>query len=53
LIKSKNINVLCFQIITNQPNHNYLFQKMKSKYNINSYFFNDKTPMFILEKVVD
>jgi len=26
LIKSKNINVFCFQIITNQINHHYLFQ---------------------------
>jgi len=26
LIKSKNINVFCFQIITNQTNHDYRFQ---------------------------
>ena len=27
LIKTKNINVCCFQLITNQTNHNYLFQR--------------------------
>jgi len=26
LIKSKNINDFCFQIITNQTTHDYLFQ---------------------------
>jgi len=26
LIKTKNINVCCFQMITNQTNHGYLFQ---------------------------
>jgi len=26
LIKSKNINVLCFQIITNQTNYDLVFQ---------------------------
>jgi len=26
LIKSKNINGFCFQTITNQTNHDYLFQ---------------------------
>jgi len=26
LIKSKDINAFCFQIITNQTNHDYLFQ---------------------------
>jgi len=25
-IKTKNINVCCFQVITNQTNHDYLFQ---------------------------
>jgi len=26
LIKTKNINVCCFQVITNQTNHDYLFK---------------------------
>jgi len=26
MIQIKNINVFCFQIITNQTNHEYLFQ---------------------------
>jgi len=26
LIKTKNINVCCFQVITKQINHDYLFQ---------------------------
>jgi len=26
VIKTKNINVCCFQVITNQTNHDYIFQ---------------------------
>ena len=54
-IKSKNINVFCFQIITNQTNNDYLFQffqkkmiiyfnetnNITKKYNLHPYFFND------------
>jgi len=29
LIKTKNINVCCFQVITNQTNHDYLYQLAK------------------------
>jgi len=51
LIKTKNINVRCFQIITNQTNHNYPFQQHQQynkKYNINSYFyFNDTITIFL------
>ena len=43
LIKSKNINIFCFQIITNQTNLVYLFNETnnitKNIHNLNSYFF--------------
>ena len=39
-IKTKNINVCSFQVITIQTILDYLFQYNKKKYNLNS-FFND------------
>ena len=43
LIKNKNINVCCFQVIKNQTNHDYLFQYNK-KYNLNSLTLSSLTP---------
>jgi len=53
-IKTKKINVCFFQVITNQTNHDYLFQRHqqynKQKYNL--FFLMKPTTVFIIEKVV-
>jgi len=41
LTKTKNINICCFRVITNQTNHDYLFQGHQQQ-----------SLFFIIEKVV-
>jgi len=54
LIKTKNINGCCFQVITNQTNHDYLFQwhQQYNKKKLNFFFLMTPTTIFIIEKDV-